>query len=117
MASTSALAAGSVARKSYASRVANFTNTAARQLLETMEKKKTNLSISVDVTTSEELLQVIEAVGEEVCLVKVSDQRRPSSLLRSCSPTHFLSRHTSTSFLTLRQTSYKSCKRFQRNMA
>ncbi|KAK0526391.1 orotidine 5'-phosphate decarboxylase [Tilletia horrida] len=60
----------SVWKQSYAARTANFANPAARALLETMERKKTNLSISVDVTKKADLLAVVDAVGPDVCLVK-----------------------------------------------
>lgn len=61
----------SVARETYADRVAAFTNPAAKALLETMERKKTNLSVSVDVTRKDDLLKIVDAVGPDVCLVKV----------------------------------------------
>ncbi|KAL9934544.1 hypothetical protein V8E36_006319 [Tilletia maclaganii] len=57
-------------KQSYAARVANFSNPAAKALLETIERKKTNLSISVDVTKKADLLAVVDAVGSDVCLVK-----------------------------------------------
>ncbi|KAE8216217.1 hypothetical protein CF327_g552 [Tilletia walkeri] len=57
-------------KQSYAARIANFTNPAAKELLETIERKKTNLSISVDVTKKADLLAVVEAVAQDVCLVK-----------------------------------------------
>ncbi|CAD6884161.1 unnamed protein product [Tilletia controversa] len=57
-------------KQPYAARVANFTNPAAKALLETIERKKTNLSISVDVTKKADLLAVVDAVGKDVCLVK-----------------------------------------------
>lgn len=67
----------SVATKSYAERVASFSNPAAKQLLETMERKKTNLCVSVDVTKKADLLRVVDGVGPDVCLVKVSTPIRP----------------------------------------
>jgi orotidine-5'-phosphate decarboxylase len=66
------MAQSSVASKTYASRVASFANPAAKLLLETMERKKTNLCVSVDVTKKADLLQVVESVGADVCMVKVS---------------------------------------------
>ncbi|CAO1612996.1 unnamed protein product [Sympodiomycopsis kandeliae] len=60
----------SVATKSYSDRVASFSNPAAKQLLETMERKKTNLCVSVDVTKKADLLRVVDSVGPDVCLVK-----------------------------------------------
>ncbi|KAE9397138.1 Orotidine 5'-phosphate decarboxylase [Gymnopus androsaceus JB14] len=57
-------------RQTYGQRVQNHSNPAAKQLLEIMEKKKTNLAVSVDVTKSKEFLAIIDAVGPFVCLVK-----------------------------------------------
>lgn len=56
----------------YATRVVNFKNEAARALLETMERKQSNLCVSVDVTKKADLLAVVRAVAGFVCLVKVS---------------------------------------------
>ncbi len=60
-------------RQPYAARVANFSaNKAAQQLLQAMEAKKSNLCVSVDVTTAEELLAVVDAVGADAVMIKVS---------------------------------------------
>jgi len=59
------------AQQTYAQRAANFSNGAARQLLETMERKKSNLCVSVDVTRSSDFISVIETVGPYVALIKV----------------------------------------------
>ena len=56
--------------KSYGQRAANHSNPAARHLLQTMERKKSNLAVSVDLTTSSDFLKVIDAVGRYVCLIK-----------------------------------------------
>ncbi|KAI8607090.1 Orotidine 5'-phosphate decarboxylase, partial [Chytriomyces sp. MP71] len=45
-------------------------NACAAHLLETMERKQTNLSVSADVTTKAELLSLAAAVGPFVCCVK-----------------------------------------------
>ncbi|SPO28910.1 probable orotidine 5`-phosphate decarboxylase [Ustilago trichophora] len=60
----------SITRKSYASRAANQPNPAAKALLECIERKQTNLCVSVDVTNKQDLLDVCDAVGPNVCLVK-----------------------------------------------
>jgi orotidine-5'-phosphate decarboxylase len=44
----------------------------AKRLLELMDRKKTNLCVSVDVTTTAEVLDIVKAVGPSVCMVKVS---------------------------------------------
>jgi hypothetical protein len=38
-----------------------------------MDRKKTNLCVSVDVTTTKEVLEIVRAVGDSVCMVKVSE--------------------------------------------
>ncbi|PWN52526.1 OMPdecase-domain-containing protein [Violaceomyces palustris] len=60
----------SIVKKTYGSRVSSQANAAAKQLLETMERKKSNLCVSIDVTNKSDLLAVAEAVGPDVCLVK-----------------------------------------------
>ncbi|KAF8591413.1 orotidine monophosphate decarboxylase [Ramaria rubella] len=54
----------------YAQRCALHTNPAAKRLLGIVEKKNTNLCVSVDVTKKESLLAIVDAVGPSVCLVK-----------------------------------------------
>jgi len=56
--------------KSYGQRALKQTNPTAILLLETMERKKTNLAVSVDVTTSVDFLTIVDAVGPFVCLIK-----------------------------------------------
>jgi orotidine-5'-phosphate decarboxylase len=62
--------------RTYGDRAENATNPTARLLLQTMERKKTNLAVSVDVTTSVDFLSIIEAVGPYVCLIKASVSNR-----------------------------------------
>lgn len=70
---------------SYAERSRFHDNPAAKRLLEVMERKKSNLCVSVDVTTSKDLLEVVRRVGASCCMVKVSGcsnlQWLPSDLL------------------------------------
>ncbi|KAF9268095.1 orotidine-5'-monophosphate decarboxylase [Marasmius fiardii PR-910] len=56
--------------KSYASRAESHKNPAAKLLLEAIERKQSNLAVSVDVTKSSDFLSIIDAVGPFVCLVK-----------------------------------------------
>ncbi|XP_063824785.1 uridine 5'-monophosphate synthase-like [Ostrinia nubilalis] len=46
------------------------TNEIAKQLFDVMATKKTNLCVSVDLTTTTCILDLLEKVGEHVCLVK-----------------------------------------------
>ena len=62
-------------QQTYAQRAGNFSNAAAKQLLETMERKKSNLCVSVDVTKSSHFISVIDTVGPYVALIKVSAPR------------------------------------------
>jgi len=54
----------------YSQRSALYENPTAKKLLELIERKKTNLCVSVDVTTTESVLAVVDAVGPSVCLIK-----------------------------------------------
>lgn len=56
----------------YAARAKKHQNPLARQLLELMERKESNLAVSVDVVKSEELLRIVDQAGPHVCIVKVS---------------------------------------------
>ncbi|CAE6420844.1 unnamed protein product [Rhizoctonia solani] len=47
----------------YEERTKNFSNPTARLLLEIMSRKKTNLCVSVDVTTKASLLRIVDAAG------------------------------------------------------
>ena len=61
----------SPANSSYGERAKKFTNPTAKLILETMERKKTNLAVSADVTKTEDLLAIIDVVSPYVCLIKV----------------------------------------------
>ncbi|KZT62905.1 orotidine-5'-phosphate decarboxylase [Calocera cornea HHB12733] len=56
--------------QSYESRLANYNNPAARALLECIARKQSNLCVSVDVSTKAKVLEVVDAVGPSVCLIK-----------------------------------------------
>ena len=62
----------SVTTRTYAERASSQVNSAAKRLLELMDRKQTNLCVSVDVTTTQEVLDIVKAVGPSVCMVKVS---------------------------------------------
>ncbi|KAI0832347.1 Orotidine 5'-phosphate decarboxylase [Trametes gibbosa] len=57
-------------RQTYSRRAKEHTNPAAKALLETIERKRSNLCVSVDVTKQSDFLRIIDVVGPYVCLVK-----------------------------------------------
>lgn len=57
--------------KTYASRISLHTNPTAQRILTIMDRKRTNLCVSVDVTKAAEVLEVVRRVGASVCMVKV----------------------------------------------
>ena len=61
----------SVANQTYAQRAERHANPAAKALFETIERKRTNLCVSVDVTKKADFLRIVDTVGPYVCLVKV----------------------------------------------
>ncbi|KAH9899936.1 Orotidine 5'-phosphate decarboxylase [Cubamyces lactineus] len=60
----------SILKQTYSQRAANHTNPAAKALLETIERKRSNLCVSVDVTKKADFLRIIDVVGPYICLVK-----------------------------------------------
>lgn len=56
---------------SYETRAEKHSSEVARTLLSLMAQKKTNLCVSVDVTTKAALLRLVDAVGPYCCLIKV----------------------------------------------
>lgn len=59
------------ARQTYEERAKNHPIPVARELLETIARKQSNLAVSVDVTTKAAFLRVVQAVGPYCCLIKV----------------------------------------------
>ncbi|RUP50650.1 orotidine-5'-phosphate decarboxylase [Jimgerdemannia flammicorona] len=57
-------------RKTYTERAAVHPNPCARTFLELMERKRSNLSVAVDVTSKTELLEIAGKVGPYICLLK-----------------------------------------------
>ncbi|KIR26794.1 orotidine 5'-phosphate decarboxylase [Cryptococcus deuterogattii LA55] len=49
--------------KTYASRIALHTNPTAQRILTIMDRKRTNLCVSVDVTKADEVLEIVRMVG------------------------------------------------------
>jgi len=63
----------------YAQRADKHPSAVAKRLLSLMESKRTNLAVSVDVTTKAALLRIADAVGPYCCMIKVR-----SSIRRRC---------------------------------
>ncbi|CAO3685812.1 unnamed protein product [Umbelopsis ramanniana] len=57
-------------KMTYGQRAAKHPNACASRLLDLMERKKTNLSLALDVTTKKELLDIADKVGPYLCLLK-----------------------------------------------
>ncbi len=55
---------------SYGARAQLATNPVGKRIFETMERKRTNLIVSADLTEKKALLELIEAVGPHVCAIK-----------------------------------------------
>ena len=55
---------------SYQQRANTCPSIAGKKLLQLMDNKKTNLALSADVTSAQELLQLAEQLGPEICLLK-----------------------------------------------
>lgn len=56
----------------YAERARAHKHPLARQFLELVERKQSNLCLSIDVTKSADLLRIVEAAAPYLCMVKVS---------------------------------------------
>jgi len=56
---------------SYEALAARTENQLAKQLLSIIISKKTNLCVSIDVTSPDELLSIVRKVGQHVSMVKV----------------------------------------------
>ena len=54
----------------YAQRAQYALNPTGKRLLTLLDEKKTNLALSADVTSAEELLRLAEILGPEICLIK-----------------------------------------------
>lgn len=57
-------------KKKFKERSALCQNPTAKKLFALMDAKQTNLSVAADLTSSEELLKLANAVGPEICLLK-----------------------------------------------
>ena len=60
---------------SYENLAASTKNALTKRLLSIIIEKKTNLCVSIDVTSPAELLSIIRQVGPYVCIVKVTLSR------------------------------------------
>jgi uridine monophosphate synthetase len=57
-------------KKTYEQRSALCQNPTAKKLFALMEAKQTNLSVAADLTSSKELLELADAIGPEICILK-----------------------------------------------
>ncbi|KAJ7781115.1 orotidine monophosphate decarboxylase [Mycena metata] len=57
--------------RTYAQRALHHKNPAAKLLLETIERKQSNLAVSVDVASAKDFLAIIDVVGPFVCLTHI----------------------------------------------
>ncbi|KAL5007217.1 hypothetical protein ScPMuIL_016023 [Solemya velum] len=55
---------------SYSERITHCSHPLTRKLLSIMDKKKTNLCLSADLTSSQAILSIVDKVGGNVCMVK-----------------------------------------------
>lgn len=68
----------------YAARAKQHKNHLAKQLLELMERKQTNLALSIDVVHSKDLLSIVDRAGPYICIVKVHADSNEYGLRKNC---------------------------------
>ena len=56
---------------SYKDRIVNFQNQTAKDLLECMERKRSNLSVALDLTKKQDILRISNIIGPYICVLKV----------------------------------------------
>src|SRR5277367_4627857 len=56
---------------SYETLAAKTQNPLAKRLISIILTKKTNLCVSIDVTSAKELVSIVHKVGRHVCMIKV----------------------------------------------
>lgn len=103
----------SVTTRSYKARAEAHPVAVARDLLACMDRKSTNLCVSVDVPTKASLLRIVDAAGPYCCCIKVSlvvASRHPAHTHAPAAP-----RRTSTSSPTLTTTSSSSSRPWRRS--
>ena len=55
----------------YKDRISTTTNPTAKKLFEIMEEKQTNLSVAADLNSAEEILDLLDKIGPEICVAKL----------------------------------------------
>ena len=65
----------SAPHRTYAERAKTHKHPLAKQFLQLVERKRSNLCLSIDVTRSEDMLRIVRAAGPYVCMVKVRELR------------------------------------------
>jgi len=58
--------------KSYSERAKVNNNACAKKLLELMDKKKTNLSVAIDITKKADIIRIADLLGPYICVLKVN---------------------------------------------
>jgi orotidine-5'-phosphate decarboxylase len=58
--------------RTYAERASRNASPAAKQLLEVIERKQSNLCVSVDVIGKHDFLAIVDVVGPFVCMIKAT---------------------------------------------
>ena len=56
--------------KTFEERLANISNPTALKLLTTIIKKRSNLAVAADLTTSQELIEIASTLGPYICCLK-----------------------------------------------
>lgn len=59
-----------VSHLTYSERAQYCLSPVAKHLLQLMDEKKTNLALSIDVTSGEKLLALAQSIGPEICMLK-----------------------------------------------
>merc|ERR1711963_1076471 len=86
-----------LSQQSYSYRASIHPSPLARQLLQLMQSKQSNLCVSVDVTNKASFLSIVEAVADHVCMIKTHidiiqdfDQDLVEKLVQLSHQKHFL---------------------------
>jgi Orotidine 5'-phosphate decarboxylase / HUMPS family len=82
------------AMTSYEQKLAEANNPITKRLLSIILEKESNLCVSIDVTSPDELLSIAREVGPYVCIIKVPCAHSPLTTPDSCRHPDILPGHT-----------------------